>query len=42
MLTAGEAEPYKAVITYEDGRTSEHPFQTMKDGEAFLRGESLI
>jgi hypothetical protein len=37
VLCRGSSEPYKAVLTYEDGRTSEHPFRSLREGEAFLR-----
>lgn len=40
VLTPGSSERYKAVLIYEDGRTSEHPFASLREGEAFLRGES--
>jgi len=36
-LTPGQAEPFQAVIVYEDGHTSEHPFRLSREGEAFLR-----
>ena len=37
VLTPAGAEPYKAVLTYEDGRTAERPFRSLREGEAFLR-----
>jgi hypothetical protein len=37
VLTPGNAGLFKAVVTYEDGHTTEHPFDTLQDGEAFLR-----
>ena len=38
MVVCPEAsERYKAVLTYEDGRTAEHPFCSLREGEAFLR-----
>lgn len=33
----GPGQPYAAVLTYEDGHTSEHPCATMREGEAFIR-----
>lgn len=39
VLTPGETARYKAVLVYEDGRTSEHPFSALREGEAFLRSE---
>ena len=30
---------YRAVLTYKDGATTAHPFQTMQEGEAFIRSE---
>ena len=42
VLTRGHAEPYKAVLVYEDGHTSDHPFHSMREGEAFLRGHGAI
>jgi len=38
VVTASDVGPYKAVLTYEDGHTSEHPFHRLQEGEAFLRG----
>jgi len=37
VLCRDLAEPYMAVLTYEDGRTAEHPFRSLREGEAFLR-----
>jgi hypothetical protein len=37
VLCRGSFEPYKAVLTYEDGRIAEHPFRSLREGEAFLR-----
>lgn len=37
VLCRGSSEPYKAVLNYEDGRTTEHPFPSLRQGEAFLR-----
>ena len=42
VLTRGSAEPYKAVLIFEDGHTSEHPFQCLKEGEAFIRGHDRL
>jgi len=42
VLTAGTDDPYKAVLVYEDGHTSEHLFNTCKEGEAFLRGHASM
>ena len=37
VLCRDSSDPYKAVLTYEDGRTVEHPFEFQQQGEAFLR-----
>jgi hypothetical protein len=37
VLCRDSSEPYIAVLTYEDGRTAEHPFRSLREGEAFLR-----
>ena len=37
VVTPADADPYKAVVYYEDGHTSEHPFNSLQAGEAFLR-----
>ena len=42
VLTPGHTEPYKAVLVYEDGHTSDHPFPSLKEGEAFLRGHGAV
>ena len=33
----GPGHPYSAVLTHEDGHTSEHSFATMREGEDFIR-----
>lgn len=38
----GPGQPYAAVLTYEDGHTSEHPCATMREGEAFIRRAAPI
>ena len=40
VSTPGEAKPYKAVLQYAEGENTEHPFETMRAGEAFIRSES--
>ncbi|CAA9499264.1 MAG: hypothetical protein AVDCRST_MAG31-269 [uncultured Sphingomonas sp.] len=42
VLRRGSSEPYLAVLTYEDGRTREHPFRSLRQGEAFLRQEGSM
>lgn len=42
VLCRGSSEPYLAVLTYEDGRTREHPFRSLQQGEAFLRQEGSM
>ncbi len=42
VLTPGKTEPFKAVLTYEDGHTSEHPFHSLQEGEAFLRDHNAM
>jgi hypothetical protein len=37
VQAGGSSEPYKVVLTHEDGHTSEHPCATMREGEAFIR-----
>jgi hypothetical protein len=37
IVQAGSSEPYKVVLTHEDGHTSEHPCATMREGEAYIR-----
>ena len=39
VLTPDAETPYKVVLQYLDGEDTEHPFQTMREGEAFIRGE---
>ena len=34
--------PYKAILEYSDGLSSNHLFQTMRSGEAFIRSETPI
>ena len=41
-LTLGQAAQFEAVILYEDGHTSEHPFQLQREGEAFLRAHNSM
>ena len=33
----GTGQPYKVVLTHDDGRNSEHHCATMREGEAFIR-----
>jgi len=42
VLTNGNPGPFKAILVYEDGHTSEHPFQSLQEGEAFLRGHNAM
>jgi hypothetical protein len=42
VLTPEAPQPFKAVLIYEDGHTSEHPFQTCREGEVFLRTHSAM
>lgn len=37
VLTPGSEQPFKAIVTFEDGHISEHPFASLQEGEAFLR-----
>jgi hypothetical protein len=40
VVVTPEAEaPYKVVLNYFDGEETEHPFQTVREGEDFIRGE---
>lgn len=32
--------PYKAILDYSEGASSDHLFQTMRSGEAFIRSEA--
>lgn len=40
VQTPGDREPYKAVLTHEDGTRSERSFPTMMAGEAFIRSRT--
>jgi len=41
VQTPGEARPYKVVLNYEHTQsTSEHPVDTMREGEALIRHRS--
>lgn len=42
VLSPSKAARYKAVLTFEDGHTSEHPFHSLQEGEAFLRRENSM
>jgi len=42
VLTPGKPEPYAVITTYEDGRTSQRPFRSIREGEAFLRDENAM
>lgn len=42
VLTPEATSPFIAVLTYEDGHTSEHPFQSLREGEAFLRSHNAM
>ena len=37
VQAGGPDQPYKVVLTYEDGHISERPCATMREGEAFIR-----
>ena len=37
VQAGGAGQPYKVVLTHEDGHTSEQPCHTMREGEAFIR-----
>ena len=41
-LSSGKEEPFEAVIVYEDGHTSHHPFGLLMEGEAFLRSHNSM
>ena len=42
VRTLGEDQPYKVVFTDENGKTSEHPFATIQDCEAFIRSRTPV
>ena len=37
VQTPGADLPYKAILALETGETTEHPFATMQEAEAFIR-----
>ena len=37
VRTPEESKPYKVVLEHEEGADTEHPMETMKEGEAFIR-----
>jgi hypothetical protein len=37
VQAGGSGEPFKVVLTHEDGHRSEHPCASMREGEAFIR-----
>ena len=37
VQAGGPDQPYKAVLTYEDGHTTERACATMREGEAYIR-----
>ena len=37
VSTPGEAQPFKAIMSREDGRTFERAFRSMEEAEAFVR-----
>ena len=37
VSTPGEAQPFKAIMSREDGQTFERAFGSMEDAEAFVR-----
>jgi hypothetical protein len=39
VITPEGKAPYKVVLQYFDGEQTEHPFQTVREGEDFIRGE---
>ena len=40
VRTPAEAQPYKVVLEHAYGGETEHPFPSMKAGEAFIRSET--
>lgn len=40
VLSGRGTSAYTAVLTYEDGTTTSHPFETLREGEAFIRSET--
>jgi hypothetical protein len=41
-MPLGTTASFEAVLVYEDGHTSAHPFHLMRDGEAFLRKHNAM
>ena len=42
VQTGGPGHPFKAVLTHEDGHTSERLFPTMREGEAFIKSMTPV
>ena len=42
VQTGGPDHPFKAVLTHEDGHTSERSFPTMREGEAFIKSMTPV
>ena|GEM_PF-3077035 len=42
VQTGGPGHPFKAVLTHEDGHTSERSFPTMREGEAFIKSMTPV
>lgn len=42
VVVPGTTNQFRAVLTYEDGHTSEHPFASLQEGEAFLRSNNAM
>jgi hypothetical protein len=41
VLTSGQDHPYKTVFEFECGERSEHPVDTIREGEALIRSRLL-
>ena len=41
-IAPGQLRQFEAVILYEDGHTTEHPFRLLSEGEAFLRAHNSM
>lgn len=40
VQTPGEAQPYKVVLEHRDRPDTDHAFDNMREGEAFIRAET--
>jgi hypothetical protein len=41
VITPGQKKPYKTVLEHEDGEITEHPVDTIREGEDLIRHRVL-